>query len=230
MSTEDFLNFYVLRGFGAYYLILFSGFIFGLVQFRHLSSAARGVWMIIAISLFLELTASYLSIVIDSSAPSQHLINILHPLAYAYTFSKYMVNKKLERSFLVAGILLACYALINMVWVHGLFQSPNASGMAMNVAVVLGSLVTFFNMLKRPGQTPLLRQGLFWFNTASLVFYSSTFFSFALNDFFLNQYYSTGEYMPSWAINLIKGMNYYLYGSYLIALWLDSKRATKSLA
>ncbi|MCZ4409114.1 hypothetical protein O3Q51_09855 [Cryomorphaceae bacterium 1068] len=180
MTTEDFLNFFVFRGYAVYYLILISGFLFGLIQFKRLSLAARGVWMIITVSLFLELIGSYLSMVIRNSSPSTHFVNIFHLLAYAYAFSKYATNKKLERGFIIAGILLACFAVINLVWIQGLYQSPTKSTMMLNVAVVLGSLITFYTMIKKPSQTPLLKQELFWFNTATLVFYSSTFFLFCL--------------------------------------------------
>jgi len=228
MSLEIFFEYYMSEGLGIYFLILIGIFFFGLYRKKQLSSGAMGVWLIVSISLMVELLGRYLLFAIGTTAPTEHTINFLHFIAYGYTFSKYAVNKKLARSFWVGGLLLACYSAVNSIWIQDFFQSPSRSTMVFNVAIVLGSLITFFDMIKKPSQIPLLKQGLFWFNTATLFFYSITFFSFALHDHYLAQYYETGEYMPNWAIALIKGMNYYMYTSYFIAIWLDSKRTVKS--
>lgn len=227
ISFDEFLDYYVYRGFAAYYLILLSGFVFGLWHVKRLSPAGKGIWLIVTISLFLELLGSYLSVVIETGSPSTHFVQMLHFIAYGYTFSKFKVNERVASGFLWTGILLAGYAVVNLIWFQGIRENPSNTSAVAAVAFVLGSLVTFFNMTKQPTPTPLLRQTLFWFNQSTLFFYASTFFSFALRDHYLAQWYETGIYMPTWAVNLIIGMNYYLYISLLVAIWFDVKRPTQ---
>jgi hypothetical protein len=222
--SEELLTYFVRGGVAFYFTILISGFVFGLSRLKRLSSAGKGIWMIITISLFLELLGSYLSISIDTSAPSSHMVLLLHFLAYGYTFSKFRVNRRFERGFLWAGILLAGFSAVNVIWIQELTDHPTLPSLLLAIALVLGSLVSYYNMMRSPSPTPLLKQGLFWFNTSTLFFYASTFFSYALHDHYLAQWYETGEYMPTWAVYLMKGMNYYLYVSLIIAMWFDLKR------
>jgi hypothetical protein len=226
ISSDDFLLYFVYRGIGAYYLILISGFVFGLWNVKKLSPAGRGIWLIVSISLFFELLGSCLAIAIETGAPGTHFVNLLHFVAYGYTFSKFIVNKRVANGFLWTGIILAGYALANLIWFQDIRENPSNTSSVGAVAFVFGSLVTFYNMMRRPSPTPLLKQGLFWFNTSTLFFYASTFFSFALQDHYLAQWHETGVYMPTWAVNLIRGMNYYLYVSLFIAMWLNMKRPT----
>lgn len=222
MTIDEFLNTFIYNGYGPYFLILICGFLLGIARWHQLTKAGKGLWAIIATSFIVELTGSYLYLgisAIESNNPSYHLINCLHFIAYGYTFSKFASNKKLARAFLYGGFLLAAYSVTSTFWIEGIKNYPTQANIVFNAALVVGALFTFMDMLRRPNQTSLTRQSIFWFVTATLIFYASTFFSFALIDFYARQ----GEYLPMWATNLINGMNYYLYASYLVALWFDSR-------
>jgi hypothetical protein len=222
MTAEDFLNTFVRYGYGPYFLILITGFLFGIVRWNQLSKAGRGVWSIIAISFLIESIGSYLLInTLPSNNPSFHLINCLHFAAYGWTFSKFANNPLLARIFLYAGVLLAAYSITNTFLIEGVYNYPTQAISVFNGAMVLGALFTFRDMLKQPSPVSLRRQSVFWFATATLIFYACTFFTYAL----LSYYGEHGEYLPTWARYLNHGMNYYLYISYIIALWFDSKRS-----
>jgi hypothetical protein len=226
MTADEFLYNYVYFGLGPYYFILICGVLFGIYQWNRFSAAGKGLWLIIAISLIVELTGSYLLInSLETNNPPFHLINCLHFIAYGWTFSKYVSNKKLAQGFLYGGLLLAAYSFISTFWIEGLFNYPTQAITVFNAALVLASLLTFGDMLRKPSQIALPRQGIFWFVTATLIFYASTFFSYALADFYTER----GERRPEWAGNLINGMNYYLYISYTIALWFDSRQEKKRI-
>ncbi len=226
MTAEEFLNTFVRYGYGPYFLILICGFLFGIARRNKLSKAGKGVWLIITISFLVETTGSYLLIdTVTSNNPSFHLINCLHFIAYGWTFSKYVSNEKVARTFLYGGLVLSAYSAFSTFLIEGISNYPTQAITVFNGAMVIASLFTFRDMLKQPSQIALTKQSVFWFATASLIFYACTFFSYAL----LNFYQDQGEFLPIWARNLTYGMNYYLYISYIIALWFDSKNPEPKL-
>lgn len=227
MSTADFLHFYVKGGRGFYFFILLFGFGLGILKFKKLPKAAKGIWVVLSLSLILELIGQFIFYKIGTTHPRGHFLFPLQFIAYGYTYSKYASNQKLSRSFMYVAVVLCLASIINGIWFQDIVADRTRFIMVFNVALVLASLVTYMDMLKKPSQVPLHRQGIFWFNTATLLFFASTFFRYAMSEYFLEQYYNTGQYMPKWSINFSKGMNYYLYISYAVAIWLDSKHEVK---
>jgi len=225
MSYDIFLDSFVRNGWGIYFAILLCGFLFGLIKRKDLSKAATGVWLIIGASLFMELAGRMLVFLINTNAPTQHGVYILHFIAFGYTFSKYVIDQRTARAMMISGMVLASLSIFNSLFVEDITAFSTNAAVVFSLFVVIASLFTFLDMLKHPDKIPLSRKGLFWFNTATLIFYATTFFRSALNNYYLENYYEpSGTFMPDWVINLNKGLNYYLYISYSIAIWLDLKK------
>jgi hypothetical protein len=224
MTYDEFLKYFVSGGWGGYFAILIVGFIYGIIHFKQLSKAAQGVWIILTISLFVEVFGQLVNYFIHTNSPRDHIRFILHPLAFGYTYSLYANSSKTGRVYLMGGIVIALLSIFNSLLLTDYDNFPTYPPMLFHFGVVLATLFTFKDMLRMPDEQPLQQKGLFWFNTANLIFYASAYFRDTLYNYYLeHHYYVDGTFMPDWVIVLIKGLNYYLYSSYILTLYLDKR-------
>jgi hypothetical protein len=111
-----------------------------------------------------------------NNAPLLHLEAIsqfvLYSLAYYYLFN----NKTLKKATIAVLIMVVVFFVINAVWLQPFRHIfPTNVNMVSLALLAVFSLLLFNQMLLYPLSTPLLKQGVFWFNTA-IIFYSTTMF------------------------------------------------------
>jgi hypothetical protein len=111
-----------------------------------------------------------------SNAPVLHLEAItefvFYALVYYYLFTSRRIKKIVVFTIIAASIFSVINALILQPF-HTVF--PTYVNLPTLGLLVVFSLLLFKQMLLYPLNTPILKQGVFWFNTA-MIFYATTLF------------------------------------------------------
>jgi hypothetical protein len=129
------------------------------------------------IATFIIAILSKISIIrYKTNAPILHLEAIIEFVFYALTYYYLFTTKIIKKIIIICIISFTIFSVIN-----GIFLQPFRSEFPTNVnlptlaLLVVFSLLLFKQMLLYPLKIPILKQGIFWFNTA-IFFYATTLF------------------------------------------------------
>lgn len=156
-----------------YYLALSVSVIVGIVLFSKIETAYKWIALLMLITLFSELIARFVggylhetnNIVYHFFTPVEFM---LYCIIYRWFFKERFWNAVLFISFMVLLIL----ELLNTLFFQPL-QTTNTNIMiGESVLLVLISLSLFTKIMVLPVYDNILSEGVFWFNSAVLLFYS----------------------------------------------------------
>jgi len=109
--------------------------------------------------------------------------------------------------------------MVNSVFFQDVWTVPTNAMLAANIVYVLCALLLFKSMLQTAGEQPLLKQGLFWYNTSTLILFTFNFFCWSFYNVLLKL---NNDSFALTDITYVLSMQYYLITG--IAIYLDSRR------
>lgn len=202
-------------------LILLFGFLYGFRRWKSLGPAYKLVSYLLFVVFLAQFSAKLIVVLFQHSNHGVfHILIPLQGLLYGLIFSKLITRKSkpsrypfyLGLSFSLISIGLSIYHSMDG------FAFPSANISLLSVFMLSGSFLLYYQLIQKPSEQSLFRQSTFWFATANLVFYAGSFLIFGLYDWMLVQ---DGQ-LPTWARKVIYFLNYFLYGSYIISIYLDA--------
>jgi hypothetical protein len=166
-----------------YLSIISIEFLLGLLFYKRISPSFR---IIVPILFFVILCEIISRITIQanflhSSNPPYHF----HvPIHYALVAYFYTVNSRKSRFLLLfsyaSSFGIFAFSLVNLFFFQNLRTFPSNSMLISSVFILFLVLYSFIDMLHKIEPLPLTKQGLFWFNAANLILYSTSFFYWGL--------------------------------------------------
>jgi hypothetical protein len=156
----------------------------GILRYKILTPSFKILTWSVAAEFIIAIS-NHLFIKHKNNAPLLHLEAItdfvLYSLAYYYLFT----DRKTKHFSIASIIGISVFFVINAIWLqpfnHVFPTNLNKATLALQVVF---SLLLFRQMLLYPLLTPILKQGVFWFNTA-IIFYSTTmFFNIGLSNIY----------------------------------------------
>ncbi len=127
-------------------------------------------------TLLIAITSDIFITRYKENAPILHIEAITEFIFYAVTFYYLFTSRKIKKTILISIIIISVFAVINALFIqsfHTVF--PTNVNLPTLALLVVFSLLLFKQMLLYPLETSLMKQGVFWFNTA-IIFYSTTMF------------------------------------------------------
>jgi hypothetical protein len=148
----------------------------GLLHYKKLNTPFK----ILVISMICSFGTAILSDIwiakYKTNAPVLHIEAITQFVLYCAPFYYLFINPYLKKSVIIAIIALTIFSVINAILLQPLNKVfPTYVNLSTLAILAVFSLLLFKQMLLYPLKTPLLRQGVFWYNTA-IIFYSTTMF------------------------------------------------------
>lgn len=202
-----------------YLILLICVSLLGLLNFKKLSSPYKLLTVFVLITFLSESLTRYFAKEYRNSFPVYH---VYYPLHYFFITSFYIFFlRRFKAALSWSWVALVALALFNIIFFQSPFQFTSNIVLVCSIIYIFCSLLLFKNMLNHTDETPLLKQGLFWYNTSTLIIYIFTFFCWS----FYNILLKANSTDALTTIIYFLGMQYYLVTG--IAIYLDSSRHKK---
>ncbi len=160
----------------AYDVLLLAVAVAGIARLRYLSTAFKILTCWCALSLVLVILEDIFIVKYRNNAPIFHVEALLGYVFYALTYYYLFTGKLVKKAIIISLIVIVPFALLNaLIWQPFQHVFPTYVNLPTLGLLAVLSLLLFRQMLLSPSNVLLLRQGVFWYNTAML-FYSTTMF------------------------------------------------------
>jgi predicted Abi (CAAX) family protease len=148
----------------------------GITRYKALNTPFKILAIGAAVSLILNISENIFILKYKSNAPLFHIEAVSGYAFYAFIYYYLFTNKKLKQAIIISVIIVTLFAVFNALFWQPFYKVfPTHVNLPTLGLLVLFSLLLFRQMLLFPLKTPLLKQGVFWYNTA-IIFYSTTMF------------------------------------------------------
>ncbi len=198
--------------------VLLMTWLFGLIKFKKLSSPYKLLTAFILVTFISESATRLFIYEYRNSCPPYH---IYQPLQYFFITAFYLSHLK-KSIFLISWswVLFIIYSIINSAFFQNVWTVPTNAMLPANIVYVLCSLQLFKSMLMHTSDQPLLRQGLFWYNTSTLILFTFNFFCWSFYNVLLKL---NNDSFTLTDITYALNMQYYIVTG--IAIYLNARRS-----
>jgi len=159
-----------------YDIVLFAVALIGIFRFKKQTLPFRILAISAICSLGLVILEDVFIIKFQNNAPIYHIEAISGYTFYALIYYCLFTNKLTKKLIIVSLIVVIPFAVYNAIYLQSFIKIfPTYVNLPTLGLLVIMSLLLFNQMLTAPSSVPLLKQSIFWFNTA-ILFYSTTKF------------------------------------------------------
>jgi hypothetical protein len=168
-----------------YWFLLFAVSCVGIFRYKHLSLPFKILtWSAVAIFLA-SIVNRILIIKYRTNAPGLQLLCIEEYIFYSLVYYHLFKNRIVKKFIAVSIILMVIFFVINAIFLqpfaHKFPTNINIPAQVLNAAF---ALLLFKEMFNYPVKINILKQGIFWFNTAMLFYATTMFFLLGLSNYF----------------------------------------------
>lgn len=178
-----------------YFVLLLVVSAVGMVRYHKLTRPIRILaWSVPAI-LFWNLVCRILAVKFHNNAPGMHFLSITEFVFYAliyYSLFKKRLIKKGVGVIIVVGVVFFIINLIFLQPINKVF--PTNIYLPTEIIFTILSLMLFRQMLLYPTKINIVKQSVFWFNTAMLFYATTMFFNLGMTNYFSTQQWSNYIY------------------------------------
>jgi hypothetical protein len=156
-----------------YYGFLIIAAAISLLYFKKVDKTFRWLCLLIILTLISELTAYYISQ--HHTKPNNIVYHIFTPVEYfmyAMIYKMFFDDKKWTKILSTSIAFLIGAEILNTFFFQSLEEDPTNIMIAESVLLVFLSLRLFINIRQTPVYENILNEGVFWFNSAVLFYYS----------------------------------------------------------
>ncbi len=148
----------------------------GIVFYKRLTLPFKVLSISIICSFIIAILSNILVAKHQTNAPVLHVESVSEFVFYALTYYYLFTNQKIKNVVIIFIIAVILFSIFNALFLQPFNKifPTNVSLLTLGILVAF-SLLLFKEMLLYPLITPILKQGVFWYNTA-IVFYSTTMF------------------------------------------------------
>jgi hypothetical protein len=156
-----------------YYSCLSISAVTGMICLKKTDRGFKWLIILIIFTLCSELLAKYIAHGLDK--PNNIVYHVFTPFEYAIyviIFNHFMARRKWQTLLKASAIGLMLFEVINSLFFQSLRETNTNVMIVESAFLVLLSLLLFLIIRETPSPGNLLREGVFWFNSAVLCYYS----------------------------------------------------------
>ena len=212
-----------------YYSLLISGTLIALIFLKRVDVSFRWIAVLIVLTLISELTAKYISFSLrKNNNIIYHFFTVIEYFFYAIIYKQFFSTKKWNTILNLTVWILVAAEIINVIFFQP-FKITNTNTMILECLFLIFISLALFNKIRETTEYGnILQEGIFWFNSAVLFYYS---FNILIWGFHSIQVYQLKN--PPYIIynaNLLLSGLLYLFYSISILLNFFNKRKPKNLS
>ncbi len=205
--------------FSCYILLLALTIIIGYLKFFSLSNPYKYLVALVTFIFIAEIIGKIYAFNAGTNFPIYNIILLLQFCLYPLIFKNIIINQKVKYMIIGAGITLGLFFLFNC---KNFITFPSKGIMALSIYIIFSSLVVLYQMLQNPSILSPVHHPDFWFATANIIFFSTTFLFFGV----LNHILRIGQSLPEWGYYIIWIANMVFYSLYLVTILANAGRGT----
>lgn len=156
-----------------YYGCLLLAAITGLWYFKKADTVFKGIAILILLTLISELIAKYIAFGLNKpNSIVYHLFTPVEYTIYVIIFQGFLDHKKWNTLLWLSAIGLFLFEIVNTIFFQSLSVTNTNVMITESVLLVFLSLMLFLKIRETPSIGNLLKEGVFWFNSAVLCYYA----------------------------------------------------------
>lgn len=194
-----------------------------IARWRQLRTPLKWLFGFLSWVLFVEILREFGN---EKWKPLLTHLNISIEILIQFAYFKLVLHKR-KHLFLMGGIIFY-YTALFLVWCSYpsfFMQGYFLDGVFMDICITLWTGLFFYELIQKPLQYNINRDGNFWVNCGNILYYPGTMFLFGLNSYMK----SVSSDLWNSLRPLNYGLNLTLYALYLVAFIMDRKRKSKLL-
>ncbi|MFZ1705275.1 MAG: hypothetical protein WAT79_13085 [Saprospiraceae bacterium] len=203
-----------------YYSVLIACSVFSLFYIPKVSKPFKWLGLLIIVTLLSELIAKYFAYkFLLSNSAIYHFFTPFEYFIYIQVFSNFHTNKRWKKVLSLSMILIVVAEILNTKYLQPLHHTNTNIMIVESVLLVFISLILFLKIKNSMIYENLASEGIFWFNSAVLMYYSFNILVWGFHSF--KVYNFTNPPVIIYSINLIfSGLLYIVYS---LSMYLDEK-------
>jgi hypothetical protein len=155
-----------------YYSVLIIGATICMICFKKLDTPFKWVCVLIILTLSSELIAGYFSFHHKNNGIVYVIFTPIEYFIYTMVYKTFSNDKKWTRILFVSVACLVFLEVVNTIFFQHTNETPTNIMDIESVLLVILSLKLFIDIRKKPVYENVLNEGVFWFNSAVLFYYS----------------------------------------------------------
>ena len=169
----------------SYVLLLITVLSIGFIRYKKLTLPFKILTLSVISTLFLAILNRIFNIRYKHNAPILHLECITSYIFYSLTYYYLFKGKKLKKLTLISIVTVTVFFFINATFLQPFNKVfPSNLDLPTQALYALFSLLLFREMLQYPIKINIIKQSVFWYNTAILFYATTMFFVMGLSNYF----------------------------------------------
>jgi len=215
-----YFNFYHI----IYYVTLLIVSFVGLVTYSKIDIGFKWLSVLVLLTLLLEIVVIVHPLYYDfPNSILYHFFTLLEYGIYVVIFSQFFNSKRISKLLYISWIVLLIAEVLKTIYYQPLEQSNTNIMIFESVLLVFFSLLLFIKIKNSLYYENLLKEGIFWFNSAILVYYSFNNLVWGFHSFKVYNYENPP--MIIYKINLLFAA--FLYMVYWYSIYLNYQSSQK---
>lgn len=168
---------------GIYIFIVLIGFLL----YKKLDAMFKIIlWIIVYINI--HENQSFLFQFLENSQVAAHLFCVVMTTLFFLVFRTLLKTSKMWH-YLKVLFLIALIAIIgNSLFLQDIHTLPTISINIFQLFVVINACTLFLHLLNEPNSIPIFRDAVFWFNTSTFIYYSTSYFIFTIPYYLISKH------------------------------------------
>ena len=170
-----------------YLLLLVVVFVIGALQYKKRSAPFQALTLLVGVTVVSESLGRCLTYRNGNSMPVYHIYIILLYLFYAWIYRELSTSPAIKKAILISAPVFVVLSIVNSLYYQSVKQFPSNMLLIACVLIIVLSLLIYRQMLSFPIEESLFRQPVFWLNTGTLFFFTTTFLFWSFFNYFIRQ-------------------------------------------
>lgn len=212
-----------------YYCLLITASIVSMIAVVKADKTFKWICYLVIITLMSELTAKYVSFsLLKSNNIVYHIFTPIEYALYAVIYKMFFESKKWNAFLFLSAAGLAVLEILNTLFFQPIRVTNTNVMITESVLLVFLSLGLFIKIREAPIYENILNEGIFWFNSTVLIYYSFNILIWGFHN--IKVYQMKNPPSVIYEINLLfSGALYAVYAAAILLNAISNRRVVKRL-
>ncbi|MDR3696768.1 hypothetical protein [Mucilaginibacter sp.] len=205
-------------------LLIVSGV--GIMRYKKLTLPFKILSCSVLIVFFFNILAKVFSFRYKNNAPILQTESITEYVIYALIYFYLFKNKAIKKVIFASIVILFVFFIINAIFLQPFLKVfPTNIYLPTQILFAIFSLLLFKQMLLYPSKVNIVKQGVFWYNTAMFIYATTMFLNLGLANYYVAHHINDYSLYYFWYFSL------YLFHVFIgVSLLTDNKEMLTTYA
>jgi hypothetical protein len=159
----------------------------GYMSYKELDRSFRLLFGFYVLTIFFEISASWLKMICHNNMPGLHLYTLFEFLAYsAVFFLNFKKNRILSTAIKINAVFFVIIAIADAFVINGIWHHNSLSRTYSSIFLIVYALVYFYLLMVNDGEYYSWQYPLFWVCVGIMIYFGLNLFYFMLNSYLIS--------------------------------------------